>query len=317
MFGPISSVYYERINRGELQEDFSQALLLKKLDLLWEKINKPFLYACFNKHPKGLYIVGDVGRGKTYLMDLFYEKVNIPKIRLHYHIFNSKIHKSLSAYKSHAWENLAKEFYEQAHLLCLDEFQFTDVSDLMILQRFFKSFFALGGVLVTTANLHPNDFPFADKYILKQFTTFFLNYMDVYELDKGPDYRIKGKEGCQRVFIKEQDLPLAHYSKRSPINKLKECSYSFHSLCEQPVGIANYNDLLNECRSMVITDIKQLNDNDENSLIRFMQLIDLLYENKVNLFMRSNISVKDIYAGNKYKGPFKRTLSRLLEITSR
>lgn len=317
MFGPISSVYYERINLGELQEDFSQVLLLKELDSLWESLHKPFWYTCFNKHPKGLYIVGDVGRGKTYLMDLFYERVHTPKMRLHYHIFNSKLHENLAKYSANTWETLAKEFLQQGHLLCLDEFQFTDISDLMILQKFFKSFFALGGMLVTTANLRPNEFPLADSYILKQFTNFFLSYMNIYELDKGPDYRLKGKESCQRVFIEGQERHFTNYYKKGFSRNLKECTYSFHNLCEQPVGTTYYNDLLNDCHSMVITDIKQLSDNDENSLIRFMQLIDLLYESKVNLFMHSNIAVKDIYSGNKYKGPFKRTLSRLLEITSR
>lgn len=317
MFGPISSVYYERINRRELQEDFSQALLLEKLDFLWEKIHRPFWQTCLNKHPKGLYIVGDVGRGKTYLMDLFYEKVTTPKIRLHYHFFIARLHENLAQHSTNSWEKLVENFYHQGNLLCLDEFQFTDVSDLMILQRFLKSFFTLGGILVTTANRCPNEFPLADNYILKQFIDFFIKYMNIYELDKGPDYRLKGKEGCQRFFIKGQEPPLTNYSKRVFSKNLKECTYSFHSLCEQPVGTTYYNDLLNHCHSMVITDIKQLNDNDENSLIRFMQLIDLLYESKINLFMYSNIAVKDIYSGNKYKGPFKRTLSRLLEITSR
>lgn len=317
MFGPISSAYYDLVNQGNLQEDLEQDLLVKRLDVVWKKLHKPFWCSYFNKSLKGLYIAGDVGRGKTYLMDLFYDKVKIPKIRLHYHIFINKLHEELIKHPENPWRNLAIDFYKKAKLLCLDEFQFYDVGDVMILHHFFKHFFALGGVLVTTSNLHPTEFSFSDELHKIRFLEFILTYIEVFSLDKGPDYRLKGKESCRKFFINEEAPSLGDFFKRNLRKDLKECTYNFHKLFEAPVGISYYSNLLKKCDALVITDFKQLNDDNENSLIRFMQLIDLLYESKTSLSLYSSVGLKNIYAGNKYKRPFKRTLSRLLEITSR
>jgi|GEM_PF-2564140 cell division protein ZapE len=317
MFGPISSVYYDRINHGDLQEDPAQALLLDKLDLLYDQLHKPFWQHYFTRKNKGLYIVGDVGRGKTYLMDLLYEKVKIPKQRLHYHIFINTIHEQLAKYKKKTWDNLAKEFYAKGALLCLDEFQFSDMGNLMILFQFFRKFFQLGGILVTTSNFKPEEFHLSDNARRNQFLEFLLQHVDIFSLDKGPDYRLKGRENCRRVFVDQKITSLANFFNRSIRKDLRECTYNFHSLFEMPVGSAYYDELLKKCDSIIITDFRQLTDDDENSLLRFMQLIDLLYESKISLFLYSHVALKDIYVGQKYIRPFQRTLSRLLEITSR
>lgn len=316
MFGPVSSVYYDRINQGSLQEDSSQRLLASKLDHLHEQFHKPFWHHYFHSEKKGLYIVGDVGRGKTYLMDLFYDRTTIPKQRLHYHIFIKTIHENLLKYKERPWKSLAKEFYQKGALLCLDEFQINDMGDLMILFQFFKHFFQLGGVLITTSNRRPDEFHLPNDLRCHQFQKFLLQHLDVFSLEKGPDYRLKGKETCRKVFVDKQATSASFFQRR--IQKdLKECTHSFHSLCALPVGVAYYDSILKKCESIIITDFKQMNDDDENSLIRFMQLIDLLYETKISLFMYTDVALKDIYIGNKYKHPFQRTLSRLFEITSR
>jgi cell division protein ZapE len=317
MFGPISSVYYERINQGDLQEDPPQSLLLSKLDHLYEQLHKPFWYQYFHSEKKGLYIVGDVGRGKTYLMDLFYDRATISKQRLHYHIFIKTIHDSLLKYQPPPWESLGKEFYKKGALLCLDEFQLNDMGDLMILFQFFKHFFSLGGILITTSNRQPDEFHLPNDLRCRQFLKFLLQHLEIFSLEKGPDYRLKGKETCRRVFVDKRVVSVANFFQRSAQKDLKECTYSFHTLCETPVGVAYYDSILKECGSIIITDFKQLNDAQENSLIRFMQLIDLLYETKTSLFMYTDFLLKDIYIGSKYKEPFRRTLSRLYEITSR
>lgn len=317
MFGPVSSVYYDRINQGDLQEDASQRQLASKLDHLYEQLHKPFWHQYFHSEKKGLYIVGDVGRGKTYLMDLFYDRATISKQRLHYHMFIKTIHESLLKYKEKPWESLAKEFYKKGALLCLDEFQLNDMGDLMILFQFFKHFFQLGGILITTSNRQPDEFHLPNDLRCRQFQKFLLQHLEVFSLEKGPDYRLKGKETCRRVFVDKQVTSVANFFQRSVRRDLKECTYSFHTLCETPVGIAYYDSILKKCESIIITDFKQMSDDDENSLIRFMQLIDLLYETKISLFMYTDVALKDIYIGAKYKQPFQRTLSRLYEITSR
>lgn len=317
MFGPISSVYYNRINQGDLQEDPGQALLLDKLDALYNHLHTPSWQNYFIGKKRGLYIVGDVGRGKTYLMDLLYEKVKIPKQRLHYHIFINLIHERLLQYKKKPWENLAKEFYTKGTLLCLDEFQLRDMGDLMILFQFFKNFFRMGGILVTTSNFKLDEFHLTDTGRRDLFINLLMQHMDVFSFEKGPDYRLKGRETCRRVFLDQKVTSLANFFNRSTRKDLKECTYNFHNLFEVPVGATYYSELLKKCDSMIITDFKQLTDEDENSVLRFMQLVDLLYETKISLFLYSHVALKDIYTGQKYKRPFQRTLSRLFEITSR
>lgn len=318
MFGPISSVYYEKITQGDLQEDASQSLLLDRLDCLYEQLHKPFWHQYFYYEKKGLYIVGGVGRGKTYLMDLFYAKATISKQRLHFHIFIKSIHERLLKYQQNPWKLLAKDFYKKGALLCLDEFQLNEIGDLMILFQFFKHFFQMGGVLITTSNVRPEDFHLPNDIRCRQFITFLLEHVEVFSLDKGPDYRLKGKESCRRVFVEKQVSSVANFFQRGVQKNLKECTYSFHNLCEVPVGVAFYDSVLKNCDSIIITDFKQMNDdNNENSLLRFMQLIDLLYETNISLFIYSDVDLKHIYKGKKYQRPFQRTLSRLFEITSR
>lgn len=317
MFGSISSVYYDKVHQGDLQEDPAQVLLLQKLDDLYDQLHRPFWQQYFHHEKKGLYIVGEVGRGKTYLMDLFYNNAKISKQRLHYHILLKTIHERLQSYKKKPWESLAKEFYSKGTLLCLDEFQLNDIGDLMILFQFLLHFFELGGVLVTTSNREPEGFHLPNDLQCRKFLAFLLQYVDIFSLESGPDYRLSGKESCRRVFVDKQATSLATFFQRSLQKDLKECSYSFHTLCATPVGIAYYDTLLKNCDSIIITDFKQLYDEDENSLIRFMRLIDLLYETKISLSLYTDVKINNIYMGEKYKQTFRRTLSRLLEITSR
>lgn len=251
-------------------------------------------------------------------MDLFYEKATISKQRLHFHIFVKSIHEGLLKYQQNPWKLLAKDFYKKGALLCLDEFQLNEIGDLMILFQFFKHFFQMGGVLLTTSNVQPEDFHLPNDIRCRQFIKFLLEHVEVFSLDKGPDYRLKGKESCRRVFVEKQVSSVANFFQRSVQKNLKECTYSFHNLCEVPVGVAFYDSVLKNCDSIIITDFKQMNDdNNENSLLRFMQLIDLLYETNISLFIYSDVDLKHIYKGKKYQRPFQRTLSRLFEITSR
>lgn len=192
MFGPVSSRYFQHVEEGNLQEDAEQFQCLATLDQLYYELHRPALLRYFHKATLGAYIVGSVGRGKTYLMDLFFSTVKRNKQRWHYHIFLSHLHNNLMHHSSSPWEELAQSVYRHGRLLCLDEFQIMDMGDLMILSRFLKIFFRLGGILVTTSNRMPNEFKIHNQNYLEQFHHFLSKHVHTLRLDHGPDFRRKG-----------------------------------------------------------------------------------------------------------------------------
>lgn len=317
MFGPISLLYQERIQSGELQEDTSQQALVEALDQLYLDIHAPFYKRFFSPQIKGLYISGDVGRGKTYLMDLFFSETKVTKQRLHFLVFKKLLFQTLQLQHSNKWENLAKHFIKQGAVLCLDEFQIQDIGDLRILETFFKFFFQHGGILITTSNYTPEAFSFSKRINETSFVAFLKHHLTFIFLENGPDYRIRGKENCERFFVDQPFRSIANFFKKSLRKTYRECTYTFHTLCETAVGAAHYEKVAQQCDVVIITHCHQLTDNHENSLLRFIHLIDLLYDNKVRLFIYADVNLKDLYVGQKHANIFKRTLSRLLELTSR
>ncbi len=306
MFGPVSSKYFHYVQEGALQEDPEQIHCLQALDDLHDALHRSLFTRHFYKNITGAYIFGDVGRGKTYLMDLFFSTVKKNKQRWHYHIFLSHLHNNLIHHSVTPWEDLAASVYRQGRLLCLDEFQIMDMGDLMILSRFFKVFFYLGGVLITTSNRLPNEFNLYNQNYLKRFYDFFSEHMNYIQLNKGPDFRQKGLIKPRIVLEK-------------PTTQQHHASYhdSFQKLFESPRGVAHYIDILNKYDGVIVSQFKQMNDENEDSLMRFIQLIDLLYETKTSLSIQTDLPVDSLYTGNKHRHLFQRTISRLIEISSR
>jgi cell division protein ZapE len=345
---------YERLTKaGELKADAGQAPVAGRLDGLAEALaeipeTNGFLdwFRDAPPPPKGLYIHGEVGRGKTMLMDLFFGAVQSQhKRRVHFHAFMQDVHARLhTARKSQAQDAIApvaKAIAAEAKLLCLDEMQITDIADAMIVGRLFEGLLAAGMVIVTTSNLAPERlYPDGlNRQLFLPFLALIKERMDVVSLDSATDYRL-GRVKAHETFLtpispesdaRLQDLwrRLTDTEKGEPLEvdvlgrKLhvpqaaRACArFNFADLCEKPLGPADYLALTHKFRTVFIEHIPALSPERRNEAKRFVMLIDTLYDAKVRLVATSAQAPEGIYPAGDHRFEFGRTVSRLKEMQS-
>jgi cell division protein ZapE len=297
--------------------------------------------------PKGLYIHGGVGRGKSMLMDLFFEAVEVPKKRrVHFHAFMLEIHQRLhqlrqSGGKSEPLETLARTLAGETRLLCFDEFHVVNIADAMILGRLFEGLFDAGVVVVATSNWPP-DRLYEDGLNRQRFLPFIellKERMAVLELEGPVDYRLE----------RLRELPVYHYplgpvatraldgifkaladGAEAEAGELEVGSrrlqvpaaaggvarFTFQDLCAQPLGPADYLALGHRFHSIVLDDVPLLTPDRRNEARRFMTLIDALYESRVMLFLAAAAPATELYPEGDGAFEFQRTVSRLMEMQS-
>ncbi len=301
--------------------------------------------------PMGLYIWGGVGRGKSMIMDLFYEQSAIEqKQRVHFHAFMQEVHKRLHTFREaqkagkvadnkDGVEALARIISERAWLICFDEFHVTDIADAMILDRLFRHLFDLGVVVVATSNRHPKDL-YKDGLQRERFLPFIdvlLDKMNVLELESARDYRLERLKGMEAYITPSGDaataklvvdfdaLTVGHEGRevivdvngRSvAISKAAEgvALVSFDELCAQPLGPGDYLEIAARFHTMMIRDIPKLGPHNRNEAKRFVTLIDALYEAKVNLVCSAAVPPTELYTEGDGAFEFERTVSRLMEM---
>jgi cell division protein ZapE len=351
----IRADYQDRLQTGELKKDPAQALVVDRLDRLSQGIEhnrsrKNGLLAKLLRNgspPKGLYIWGDVGRGKTMLMDRFFSTVPIElKRRVHFQSFMQDVQARLHRVrKSHAADDaitaVAHEIAETAQLLCLDELQVSDIADAMIIGRLFEQLVELGVVIVTTSNLPPDDLyrEGLNRDLFLPFIGLIEQKLDVVELEGAIDYRLGRVRGL-RTFItplgpesdaRLQDLweKLTDTGKGDPLTievlgrklAIPEAArgaarFTFADLCEAPLGPADYLALAKTFKLIFIGGIRALLPSERNPAKRFILLIDTLYDAHLRLVATSQTPPAEIYSGNDHRQEFARTISRLEEMQS-
>jgi cell division protein ZapE len=296
--------------------------------------------------PRGLYIHGDVGRGKTMLMDLFFHVVKIePKRRAHFHAFMQDVHARLHVARSSqthdALAPVAKAIAAGARLLCLDEMQISDIADAMIIGRLVEGLLAAGTVIVTTSNLAPDQLyrNGLNRQLFLPFIDLIGEKMDVVALDGRTDYRL-GRVKAHESFLtplgpgndaKMQDLwrRLTDTEAGAPAEivvlgrKLhvpqaaRGCAkFAFDELCGQPLGPPDYLALARNFGTVFVTGIPRLGPERRNEAKRFVLLVDALYDARVRLVASSEQPPEGICQAGDHAFEFGRTVSRLKEMQS-
>ena len=331
--------------------DEGQTQISSELDQIKKDFNnfpkRPFFSLFKNSYfPKGLYIYGGVGRGKSMIMDIFFQNTQFSqKRRLHFHDFMREVHEQIfkigkNNKKVDPVQIFANRFTKKTKLLCFDEMEIRDIADAMILFRLFKNLFSSGITLVTTSNQPP-------KYLYKNglHRDRFLPFIDllhantnVSQIKPGKDWRksfLKGKQTWlypnnasneKKIFKILNDLTngFEYYKDELVVSGRKIdipntvggiAVFDFRDLCEQPLAAADYIKLADKYKGFLIKNIPNLGNNKNNEARRFMWLIDSLYDRRCFLLATSEVKIEKLYNGTEWKFEFSRTTSRLIEMS--
>ncbi|MBV8062103.1 MAG: AFG1 family ATPase [Nevskia sp.] len=297
-------------------------------------------------YPKvpGLYMWGGVGRGKTYLMDAFYDALPFSrKRRTHFHRFMLDVHERRNRYpdEQDPLHSVAEEIADSTRVLCFDEFYVSDIADAMILGRLFEFLFKRGITLVATSNVAP-DLLYKDGLQRQNFLPAIERLKAscvVLNVDGGTDYRLRALHGvelylhpcdgkamaalgerfyavaphglCERIELKINDRPIAARCVAEGA-----AWFDFHELCDGPRSAADYVELARTCHTVVLSYVPLLTSDDDNSARRFINLVDEFYDRGVKLLIGAEAPMEQLYLGTKLKFEFERTVSRLIEMQS-
>ena len=340
-----SELYLNLIDNGQLSFDKEQAKLLEKFNHLNESLTKRSKSWFGQKKIKGLYIRGEVGRGKTQMMDIFFETLNIQeKKRVHFHRFMKILHDDLdkiSAQKD-PLKKVAKEISKKTKVLCFDEFYVEDIGDAMLLGRFINELFENKVTLITTSNTHPDNL-YRDGLHRSRFLPAIKSIKEnceIYELNSAQDYRLrtleqleifiigKGNQGIKELESNFTELTNGEFQDGQKIKilgreintiKLAQGSLwvSFKEICEGPRSAKDYIEVCSEFHTLFVSNIPIMKGSNDDSARRFIALVDECYERNVTLILSMETELEQIYSGERLLEPFKRTISRLEEMRSK
>jgi cell division protein ZapE len=304
--------------------------------------------------PRGLYVHGEVGRGKTMLMDLFFQQCAIEhKRRAHFHEFMAEVHERIYGYRQNISRGeiadgdvialTAHAIFDQAWLLCFDEFHVTDIADAMILGRLFTKLFELGTVVVATSNVAPDDLYKGglNRALFLPFIAQISDHMDVLRLDARTDFRLEKLAGAKMWLVpaddaadslldkawrkmtgnapcKARDIAIKGRVLHVPCSSHGVARFSFAELCEQPLAASDYLRLARDYHTILVDHVPVMDYGERNAAKRFISLIDTLYDNAVKLMASAAADPVSLYLADEGNeaNEFKRTSSRLIEMSS-
>lgn len=350
----LEELYNARIESGELTFDPAQSDVLKKLGELIDALQetqggrKRFLglFGSDEVPVTGLYIWGGVGRGKSMLMDMFFDCVEeVRKRRVHFHAFmqdvHSAIHEARKTGVEDAIEPVAEEISNDVRLLCFDEMQITDITDAMIVGRLFQKLFAAGVVIVATSNRIPDDLykDGLNRDLFLPFIELLKDRMEVFELASPTDHRQNRLAGEQVYFHPANAAAEAELSRfwrelthDAPAERLDFkvkgrtvtlpafrngiARATFFDLCGQPLGPGDYLEIASRVKVLLLENIPLLSRSNFNEAKRFVTLIDAIYEARVRLIASAADRPDRLYLEGEGVFEFARTASRLEEMQS-
>jgi cell division protein ZapE len=357
--------YQALVSSGAIEPDAAQAEAADALAELEQRLSdyKPFrkqglLGRLFGDKdeppPRGLYIHGEVGRGKTMLMDLFFQHSSVAhKRRAHFHEFMAEVHERIYGYRQNISRGeiadgdvialTAASIFDEAWLLCFDEFHVTDIADAMILGRLFKKLFELGTVVVATSNVAPEDLYKGglNRTLFLPFIAQISDHMEVLRLDARADFRLEKLAGVKMWLVpadgaadaaldkawarmtgnakcKPRDISIKGRILHVPCSADGVARFPFADLCEKPLAASDYLRLAHDYHTILVDRIPVMDYGERNAAKRFITLIDTLYDNAVKLMASAATDPVSLYLATEghEANEFKRTSSRLIEMSS-
>ncbi|MGU3668046.1 cell division protein ZapE [Methylobacterium sp. A49B] len=364
--GPVHERYEALVSGGSIERDPAQTRLVRALDRLIQDLQRQkrasktsalgwlFRRKDEAEPPRGLYIWGSVGRGKTMLMDLFHEAAPEPKRRVHFHGFLADAHERIHAYRQALKAGTVKgddpigpvadQLADEATLLCFDEFTVTDIADAMILGRLFGHLFRRGVTVVTTSNVEPDRLYEGglNRALFLPFVATLKERVEVIRLDARTDFRLEKLGGAAVYHVPADDGARAALDAafkgltgrargRSATIKVhgrdvdipEEASgvarFAFDDLCRKPLGASDYMALARAFHTLILDGIPVMHEADRNEAKRFITLVDTLYDRHVKLVASAAAEAQDLYTAQTGREAFEfdRTVSRLIEMRSR
>ncbi|CNH68844.1 cell division protein ZapE [Yersinia pekkanenii] len=359
-----TALYQQALDAGDYQPDDVQRRAVARLDTIYQALNQqlstPPARAGLRgrlsrlivrtaprsaiRPVQGLYMWGGVGRGKTWLMDLFFHSLpSERKLRLHFHRFMLRVHQELTELQGHEnpLEIVADGFKAQTDVLCFDEFFVSDITDAMLLATLLQALFAQGITLVATSNIPPDNLYHNGLQRARFLPAIELikQYCDVMNVDAGIDYRLRTltqanlyltplnsqtEQAMEDIFVKlagndgdkGQVLEVNHRPLPAICSAQGVLAVDFHTLCEEARSQLDYIALSRLYHTVLLHNVHRMETRDENTARRFLALVDEFYERRVKLIIAADVSMFKIYGGERLKFEYQRCLSRLQEMQS-
>lgn len=361
----IGDRYAAQVNAGVIESDPAQLHVLGRLARLegaLREFRRPAKSSALGwlmarrpaTAPRGLYLWGDVGRGKTMLMDLFFESAPVAqKRRAHFHEFMGDVHERVRRFRERQKRGEANgddpirlaagEIADETVLLCFDEFHVTDIADAMILGRLFERLFERGIVLVATSNVSPSDLYLGglNRALFVPFIRMLEERLEIVKLDARTDFRLEKLDGVavwhvpaderarksiDRTWARlvgagggsPAELPMKGRSIRVPRAGGGAARFHFADLCRQPLGAADFVRIARSFHTVVVDEIPEMTEMHRNEAKRFILLVDTLYDSGVKLIASAAVEPDRLYQGDggSEAFEFRRTASRLIEMRS-
>lgn len=352
-------IYRHDLELGIIVSDLAQARAIDELQIIYQHLSKQWcgsgswwfalkarLGLVKTRAVPGLYLWGGVGRGKTYMMDLFYHSLpGNRKMRMHFHRFMQMVHEQLHAQSGHSnpLNRVGLGIAAQVDIICFDEFFVADIGDAMILAGLLETLFTAGVILVTTSNILP-DALYANGLQRQKFLPaikLLQQFTKVINVDGGIDYRLRSLDKAavyHYPLTRENDCILsALYAdlargQHSEADKIIEIQgrlvktkfwseglvwFDFENLCGGPRGAADYIELAQQYHTVFVSGIEVLHEEVDDKVRRFITMVDEFYDHQVKLVVTAAVSLHYLYQGRDLSSPFARTQSRMIEMQTR
>lgn len=350
-----SERYQHDLRRSGFRHDEAQATAVRHLQRVRDELTERYqaaqgplgrlrLSLGAREPVKGLYMWGGVGRGKTYLMDLFFEALPFErKLRIHFHRFMQRVHKELNALrgKRNPLDTVADTLAKEAVVICFDEFFVTDITDAMLLGGLFEKLFARGVSLVATSNIPP-DRLYENGLQRERFLPAIAQLKkncEILNVDAGVDYRLRVLEqaslyytpngpaaeaalqqrfddltggvakGPGAIVVNDREIPVLNHGE-------DVLWATFTELCEAPRAAIDYIEIAREYHTVLVSGIPIMDARNDNAVRRFINMVDEFYDRHVKLIVSADAGIEGLYEGGRLNFEIQRTRSRLLEMQS-